>query len=300
MVPYIALLIVLIVAILFAVYKRVDSFEIGAVSFTKDTLVQEFLSALKGQVEQNKATKKMIEKIGEFDDDTLSASKLNDLALGYSTSSDGKVSLSVKPISKALVMAIDRDSTTLEAQIDMMEKQITSGAIKLTQKISDAMKVAGGDVKPDYTMMSTLVNQSIKVNNSREAYVKSKAPSASIGGVDTKDLYAALGGLPQALKASTLTGDLESKESAPPTTPGFTKEVEDRIAKSVATQLKDSLLSKRSTEVVTADADCPFAPYQSNAVDQGKEYTHARPSTTPDMSEYIRKDSIPCWNCSLP
>ena len=90
------------------------------------------------------------------------------------------------------------------------------------------------------------------------------------------------------------------KGKAPETTPGFTKEVEDRIAKSVATQLKDSLLMKRSTDNAIQDVSCPYAQYQTNAVEQGKEYTQARPSPTPDMSEYIRKDSIPCWNCSLP
>lgn len=308
MAPYIAALIILIVAILFAVYKRVDGFEIGAVSFTKDTLVKEFLATMTAQVQQNKAMKKMIENAGDFDDDTLTTSKLNELAIGYSTSSDGKITPSIKPISKALVMAIDRDNTTLEAQIDMMEKQITSGAIQLNQKISDAMKAAGGDVRPDYTQMTLMVNQSINVNNSREAYVKSKisstntkaSSSTTVGGVDAKDLFGAVGGVSQALKASTLTGDMESKGKAPLTTTGFTKEVEDRIAKSVATQLKDSLLSQRATDSTIQDTSCPYAQYQTTAVEQGKEYTHARPSPTPDMSEYIRKDSIPCWNCSLP
>jgi hypothetical protein len=91
-----------------------------------------------------------------------------------------------------------------------------------------------------------------------------------------------------------------SGNSAPVTTPAFTKELEDRIAKSIASQLKDSLLSQRAIDSSIQDTSCPYASYQSNAVSQGQEYTHAKPSPTPDMSEYIRKDSIPCWNCSLP
>lgn len=35
---------------------------------------------------------------------------------------------------------------------------------------------------------------------------------------------------------------------------------------------------------------------------QGKEFTRDCPKNTekPDMSKYIRKDSIPCWGCTLP
>jgi hypothetical protein len=34
---------------------------------------------------------------------------------------------------------------------------------------------------------------------------------------------------------------------------------------------------------------------ESNATHQGKEYKHQ----TQDMSEYIKKNAIPCWGCSL-
>jgi hypothetical protein len=47
------------------------------------------------------------------------------------------------------------------------------------------------------------------------------------------------------------------------------------------------------------DTSCPYASY-TNATAQGSEFTQAKPNPGPDMSEYIRKDSIPCWNCSLP
>jgi len=77
--------------------------------------------------------------------------------------------------------------------------------------------------------------------------------------------------------------------------------MEERIAKNVATQVKDSLLAERATQPVNADAmPCPYAAYDSDATAQGVEYTQAKANTAPDMSQYIRKDSIPCWNCSLP
>ena len=87
---------------------------------------------------------------------------------------------------------------------------------------------------------------------------------------------------------------------APVVSSTFSKEVEDRITKSIEKQLKDSLLAKRSTENVLPEANCPYASSVSNATAQGQEYVQGTRSPQPDMSEYIRKDSITCWNCSLP
>ncbi len=77
------------------------------------------------------------------------------------------------------------------------------------------------------------------------------------------------------------------------------KEIEDRIVKAVSKQVKDDLLAQRATD----DIHDKYAPCDlSDAEAQGQEYanTTAMPSPQPDMSEYIRKDSIPCWNCSVP
>ena len=92
----------------------------------------------------------------------------------------------------------------------------------------------------------------------------------------------------------------EKNELVEPTTPEFTKELENRISKSIATQLKDKMIVDRVTDASVADTSCPYAAYSSNATAQGSEFTQAKPNAGPDMSEYIRKDSIPCWNCSLP
>lgn len=303
MVPYIAALIVLIVAVLFAVYTRVDGFELQNVTITKDTKGQVFYDLMKKYIQQNKAIKKMIEDIGDFDEETLVVSKLNDLGIGYSTAQDGKISLLEKPISKALKTALEREITEQDAQLAEMDKKIASGELKL----SDSFATSAKDQPLNFDMLNAFLNAMIKTSNAREAYVKSKASSTKVGGVDVGELYGAVGGMNQALRASTLTGDNDlfasqtsTPASAPATTNAFTKEVEERIAKSVATQLKDSLLSKRATEHVLSDANCPYAPYQSDAVSQGQEYVQGTRSPQPDMSEYIRKDSIPCWNCSLP
>lgn len=124
--------------------------------------------------------------------------------------------------------------------------------------------------------------------------------SAEVAGVSAEDLFKAVGGVQQALKASKPAEIEKEQAAAPEQTLASTKEMEERIAKSVATQLKDSMLAQRATKNVAEDVACPYASYQSDAVAQGTEYTQARPHPGPDMSEYIRKDSIPCWNCSLP
>lgn len=76
-------------------------------------------------------------------------------------------------------------------------------------------------------------------------------------------------------------------------------EITDRISKSVAKQVKDDLAAQHSMdEVYDKYAPCDL----TDAEAQGQEYEKVkpRPSDKPDMSQYIRKDSIPCWNCSVP
>ena len=76
-------------------------------------------------------------------------------------------------------------------------------------------------------------------------------------------------------------------------------ELTNRISKSVAKQVKDDLAAQHSLD----DVYDKYAPCDlTDAEAQGQEYEKVkpRPSEKPDMSEYIRKDSIPCWNCSVP
>lgn len=113
------------------------------------------------------------------------------------------------------------------------------------------------------------------------------------------DLFGLLGPFKTTTPESKPAPTVPEKETPPVTssTSVSLKEIEDRIAKSVSKQIKDDLLSQRSTDVVY-DKYAPCDLTDSEA--QGQEFDKVKPSPQPDMSEYIRKDSIPCWNCSIP
>lgn len=79
------------------------------------------------------------------------------------------------------------------------------------------------------------------------------------------------------------------------------QEITDRLAKAVSKQVKDDLISQHALD----DIHDKYAPCDlTNSEAQGQEYISNQPqplpSRQPDMSEYIRKDSIPCWNCAVP
>jgi hypothetical protein len=127
--------------------------------------------------------------------------------------------------------------------------------------------------------------------------------------VSLQDLYGLLGpfrmdasGNPiGAAKPSDASGN-SVKAPAPADTPQSNislDELTKRISKSVAKQVKDDLAAQHSLD----DVFDKYAPCDlTDAEAQGQEYEKVkpRPSEKPDMSEYIRKDSIPCWNCSVP
>jgi hypothetical protein len=313
MVPYIAGLIVLIVAILFAVYNRVDAFEIQGVVLTESTKIQTLMDYVKRYLDFNKALKEKLDTSEEFDD-TLTESKAKELGLSYSKMADGSLNTQ-KPLSKALSTQIEMDTTILGSILDNLNKDIASGALTPTMTLREFEKKANPEPTPegkpmDLTFFNEVITNQVNSSNARESYINKKVGTTKVAGVDTTDLYGAVGGVNEAIKSSTLDtiSDMtKPKETstdilgkAPETTSSSTKEMEERIAKSVATQLKDSLLIKRATQNVLEDTSCPYAAYSSDAVAQGTEFTQAKPHPGPDMSEYIRKDSIPCWNCSLP
>ena len=114
------------------------------------------------------------------------------------------------------------------------------------------------------------------------------------------DLFALLG----PFKMADASGN-SIKTAAPAATQptqASTKEVEDRIAKAVAKQVKDDLISQRAVdEVYDKYAPCDITDAEAQGQDYEKQYPRpSRNNQQPDMSEYIRKDSIPCWNCSVP
>ena len=86
------------------------------------------------------------------------------------------------------------------------------------------------------------------------------------------------------------------------------KETENRLSKNIVTQLKDELLAQRSTTPVTGDGcsssgnSCtsPEESCSSNSCAQGSDYLANSPGAPFNSNDYIRKDSIPCWGCTLP
>ena len=117
------------------------------------------------------------------------------------------------------------------------------------------------------------------------------------------DLFALLG----PFKMKDASGNTVRAPAPAETKPtdASTKEIEDRIAKADEKQVKGEVMSQRQTdELYDKYAPCDL----TDAEAQGQEYEMNKPrplmglrnNQQPDMSEYIRKDSIPCWNCSIP
>ena len=81
-------------------------------------------------------------------------------------------------------------------------------------------------------------------------------------------------------------------------------ETEKRLSKNIATQIKDELLAQRATTPVSGDGcgddSCGSDSCQSNSCSQGSDYLANSPGAPFNSNDYIRKDSIPCWGCTLP
>ena len=108
---------------------------------------------------------------------------------------------------------------------------------------------------------------------------------------------------PEAEMNTTKPKEKKITDSKPDSAPGcsdnFSKELEDRLAKNITKQIRDDMLSQRAlTDVRPSSNPCMADTMPStNLTQQGYEYQHSKPL---DMNDYIRKDSIPCWGCSLP
>lgn len=85
----------------------------------------------------------------------------------------------------------------------------------------------------------------------------------------------------------------------------LSSESEKRIAQQISKNIKDEMLAQRSTiPVLPASGDCSNddSCNDSAACSQGAQYgCNGGGAGAPfDSSDYIRKDSIPCWGCKLP
>lgn len=299
MIPYIAALILVIVAVLFSVYTRVDSFGLASMTISESTKVETLVDFLDKYIDLNKSLVKQLKEGNEFDEE-LTPQKATELGLSFTSSQGSPIAIGInKPLSKTLQKQIETDLLLLESINTQVQKKLASGEIRKTMTLKEALK---GQAM-DSVQTNQVLSKQINLVNAREAYIQSKLKpgvSTTAGQTDSSgmSLEEIFGGFRKAIRASSL--DVET-EAAPTMSDTSTKEMEERIAKNVATQVKDSLLAERATQPVNADAmPCPYAAYDSDATAQGVEYTQAKANTAPDMSQYIRKDSIPCWNCSLP
>jgi len=108
---------------------------------------------------------------------------------------------------------------------------------------------------------------------------------------------------PEAEMNTTKPKEKKITDSKPDSAPGcsdnFSKELEYRLAKNITKQLRDDMLSQRAlSDLRPSSSPCMADTMPStNLTQQGYEYQNSKPL---DMNDYIRKDSIPCWGCSLP
>ncbi len=84
------------------------------------------------------------------------------------------------------------------------------------------------------------------------------------------------------------------------------EETEKRLSKNIATQIKDEVLAQRSTTPVIPASGCSGGGNScsdgcaSDSCSQGADYLNNSPGAPFNSNDYIRKDSIPCWGCTLP
>lgn len=83
------------------------------------------------------------------------------------------------------------------------------------------------------------------------------------------------------------------------------RETENRLSKNIVTQLKDELLAQRSTTPMNGGGcgggdSCASDSCSSDSCAQGSDYLANSPGAPFNSNDYIRKDSIPCYGCTLP
>jgi hypothetical protein len=82
--------------------------------------------------------------------------------------------------------------------------------------------------------------------------------------------------------------------------PAMSEEDKNRLSKDIAKSIKDQILSDRSLQPVvpaSRDSCANDSACVSDSCSQGADYMSGAPFNSND---YIRKDSIPCYGCTLP
>jgi len=89
---------------------------------------------------------------------------------------------------------------------------------------------------------------------------------------------------------------VSSKNAAP----AMSEEDKNRLSKDIAKSVKDQMLSDRSLQPVipaSTDSCANDSACVSDSCSQGADYMSGAPF---NANDYIKKDSIPCYGCTLP
>ena len=98
----------------------------------------------------------------------------------------------------------------------------------------------------------------------------------------------------------TLIGYGSSTTAATPTitdislTHGSYNKIRDEIRSDVKQAVRDEMLAKQFSDETVLDDSC----MDSFSAQQGSDFMKYIPGKNPD--DYIRKDSVPCYGCSIP
>lgn len=230
------------------------------------------------------------------------------------------VYLTVANAKDTFLTKIRFDNDQLKTSKDALNKLITDKTIILTDTLTvaankaypgntswlaDAIKTINTDLAKAilrYAFYDSFINKNkvIKYETEEAEETEEAVETEETGDMSTNTLWAAIGPLGSITNA--IPTDRTRRERAsdpapadPSSSPLFTKEIEERLVKDILTQLKDQKIMDRSVEQpLDREDELEGGNCSTNATSQGREWRRNRP----DMSQYIRKDSIPCWNCS--
>lgn len=349
MIPYIAILILLIAVILWQVYSMSESFETAITStpyiplkVTEDTTMRQLLDNI------SKIVAALMDLKGKYAGKVFKPKILPQEAvvLGYTSKTDasGNVVIEGDTSIEMLRKKIQDELTTFEGQLAAAQKSIQSGETRIDAKMIDKV-FTDSTMSPEQAKM--IAKNMIDFLNTNNEYIAKKitaftdilnretlisAPTTPFASTKPTTTTDASGSTVEVKTTSADATPVEKKveltkpketpvcsepEKVEKITPEFQKELEDRLAKNISTQLKDEMAATHQMQCVIDDMT-PYAPcnaeISSDGMAQGYEYKNLMPKlfkketnaikkmdvpANPDMSKYVRKDSIPCWGCTI-
>lgn len=275
MVPYIVILVFLIVLVLWQVYSQTEGFQ-GTV--TRGDMLRDIKPRLPDLITRMKALQAKLMKLEKpFTPIITNEAEFKEI-IGSIPLGGGKF-LTIPTTSGDLALILFTKLNTLEfylinvndttpvptGQEDMFRKYITN--VEKSVGLLEGVYAKSTGTAPVSTPSTTTTT----------------TPMSQI--VNTKDLYSAL-------------APVSITEETGPMSETYVKELEDRIAKNVVKQIKDDLIANHQMGTPLPSMGQFNA---SDSMSQGAELQQMKPvlSPQPDMSQYIRKDSIPCYGCNL-